>query len=68
LSGRPSQLTVSQIGKVSTSAMPTNSQAAQNLPSTAWTVVTGWVIRNSIVPVLRSSAQSRMPTAGTRNR
>ena len=48
--------------------MPTNSQAATNLPITACTVLIGWVIRNSMVPDLRSSAHSRMPTAGTRNR
>ena len=68
LSGSPSQLTVSHIGKVSRSAIPAKTQAARNLPSTAAKVVVGSVISSSIVPVRRSSAHSRMAIAGTRNR
>ncbi len=68
LSGLPSTLTVIHIGKVRISATPTNAQAAANLPTIASAGEIGNVIRSSMVPLLRSSAQSRMATAGTRNR
>ena len=55
-------------GKVSASATATNIQAARNLPSTAEVVDIGIVISSSMVPLLRSSAHSRMATAGIRNR
>ena len=48
--------------------MPTKHQAARNFPNTACAVETGSVIRSSMVPVLRSSAQSRIATAGIRNK
>ena len=57
-----------QSGKVSASAMPMNAQAARNLPSTACHSGTGRVSSSSIVPLLRSSAHSRIVIAGTRNR
>ena len=57
-----------QIGNVSTSAIAMNAHAARNLPSTACHIVTGSVSSSSIVPLLRSSAHSRIDTAGTRNR
>ena len=53
-----------QIGNVSTSAIATNAHAARNLPSTACHIVTGSVSSSSIVPLLRSSAHSRIDTAG----
>ncbi len=43
-------------------------QAAKNLPRIASKGETGSVIRSSMVPVLRSSAHSRMATAGTRSK
>ncbi len=52
-------------GKVSTSAMTQNSQAARNFPTTASVRVIGRVSSISIVPSRRSSAQSRMVIAGT---
>ena len=48
--------------------MPAKIQAARNLPSTAEKVVVGSVISSSMVPLRRSSAQSRIAIAGTRNR
>ena len=68
LSGAPSQLTVIQTGKVSTSASPRNAHDARNLPTMACQVVSGMVSSSSIVPSRRSSDHSRLPTAGTRNR
>ena len=68
LSGLPSQLTVSQIGNVSTMAMARKIHEARNLPRIACHGVTGNVSSSSIVPLRRSSDHSRMPTAGTRNR
>jgi len=65
-SGLPSQATVITSGAVSTRATTRNIHAAANLPSTAWVTVTGCVKRNSMVPALRSSAQRRIPTAGTK--
>ena len=56
------------IGKVRTSARPMKAQAAKNLPRMASHGDTGSVISSSMVPVLRSSAHSRMPMAGTRMR
>jgi hypothetical protein len=61
-------LTVSQIGKVRTSAMAMNAHAARNFPATACHIVTGRVNSSSMVPLLRSSAHSRIETAGTRKR
>ncbi len=61
-------LTVNHIGKVSDSATPMKAQAARNLPRMACQPVIGSVISSSIVPVFRSSAQSRMATAGTSSR
>ena len=61
-------MTVIHMGKVSDNAIPINPHAARNLPSTASAVETGNVIRISMDPVLRSSAHSRMATAGTRIR
>ena len=61
-------LTEIQIGKVSASASPANPQAARNLPITASTVEIGKVIKFSIVPVLRSSAHSRIAIAGISSR
>ena len=55
-------------GKVSTSAIAQNAQAARNLPSTAWPWVIGSVSSNSIVPRRRSSAHSRMVMAGISSR
>jgi len=52
------------MGKVRSSATPINSQAARNFPKMTSVRVTGRVKINSMVPVRRSSAQSRMPTAG----
>ena len=57
-----------QIGKVSASAIAAKHQAARNLPSTACQSVTGSVISSSMLPLLRSSAHSRIEIAGTRNR
>ena len=59
---------VIQTGKVSASAIPTNTQAAKNLPSTACHSVTGCVSSSSMVPLRRSSAHRRIDTAGIRNR
>ena len=55
---------VIQMGNVSASAMPTNTQAARNLPSTACHSVTGCVSSSSMLPLRRSSAHRRMDTAG----
>ena len=55
-------------GKVSTSAMAQNAQAARNLPITAWVCVIGSVSSISMVPSRRSSAHSRMVIAGTSSR
>ena len=52
------------IGKVSDKAIAVNAQAARNLPKTVAPKGTGSDIRNSIVPALRSSAQSRIEIAG----
>ncbi len=57
-------MTVIQIGVVSSKATPTNAHAAKNLPSTKSHVDIGKVISSSIVPLRRSSAQSRIDTAG----
>ena len=59
---------MSQIGKVSASAMPAKHHAARNLPHTACAIVTGNVISSSMLPLLRSSAHSRIEIAGIRNR
>ena len=67
-SGFPSQPTVIQSGTVSASAAHANAHAARNFPSTRSRTETGSVSRSSIVPVRRSSAQSRMLRAGTRKR
>ncbi|MNW19889.1 hypothetical protein D3C71_2200640 [compost metagenome] len=56
------------MGKVSSSAMPANTQAARNLPATASRRVIGRVISSSMEPDLRSSAHRRMAIAGMRNR
>ncbi len=56
------------IGKVKRSAIAVNAQAARNFAMTACPMVTGNVIKSSIVPVLRSSAHSRIETAGIRNK
>ena len=56
------------IGKVSARAIAVKHQAARNLPSTASVTEMGSVISSSMVPVLRSSDQSRMEIAGIRNR
>ena len=48
--------------------MPAKIHEARNLPAMTVGTVTGSVSRSSIVPVLRSSAQSRMETAGIRKR
>ena len=61
-------LTVIQTGKVSTSAKAKNSQEAKNFPTIACQGVIGIVSRSSMVPMRRSSDQSLIPTAGTRNR
>ena len=47
---------------------PRNSQLARNFPTIACHAVIGIVSKSSIVPTRRSSAQSRIPTAGTRNK
>ena len=44
--------------------IPANTQAARNLPTTACHSVMGKVMSNSMLPLLRSSAQSRMEIAG----
>ena len=61
-------LTVIHIGKVRTSATPMKAQAARNLPRIASQGEIGSVISSSMVPDLRSSAHSRMATAGTSSR
>jgi len=68
LSGLPSTFAVITTGKVSTSAMPRKTQEARNFPRIASQGVIGMVSRSSMVPARRSSAHSRMPTAGTRTR
>ena len=68
MSGLPSTLTVIHIGNVSSSATPMNPQAARNLPRIASHGEIGSVISSSMVPDLRSSAHSRMATAGTSSR
>ena len=55
-------------GKVSSSAMAQNAQAARNFPSTASVWVIGSVSSSSMVPSRRSSAQRRMVMAGTSSR
>ena len=57
-----------QIGNVSASAMAVKIHAAKNLPSTACHSVMGSVMSSSMLPLLRSSAQSRIESAGIRNR
>ena len=47
------------------SAIPQKTQAARNLPMTACVTVTGRVISSSMLPLLRSSAHSRIEIAGT---
>ncbi len=54
------------IGKVRRSATVVNAHAARNFPRTRSDTPKGSVIESSIVPVRRSSAQSRIDTAGTR--
>jgi len=61
-------LTVNHIGKVKKRAMPAKAQAAKNLPSTAAVTGTGKVSSSSMVPVLRSSAHSRIEMAGIKKR
>jgi len=61
-------LTVSHIGKVAARATAIKANAARNLPTTASVVVSGKVSISSMVPVLRSSAHSRIDTAGISNR
>src|SRR5688572_12767267 len=68
LSGSPNKLTVIHTGKVSARASAKNSHEARNLPTIACQVVTGNVNNSSIVPKRRSSAHSRIPAAGTKNR
>src|SRR6185295_18949989 len=68
LSGVPSRLTVITAGKVSTSATARNAQEARNLATIACHGAIGIVSSSSIVPERRSSAQTRMPTAGTSTR
>jgi len=60
--------TVSTVGKVSASATARKIQLARNLATIACQVATGIVSSSSIVPERRSSAQTRMPTAGTSTR
>ena len=55
-------------GKVRASAIPAKDQAARNLPSTASVMRIGNVKNSSIVPLLRSSAHSRIENAGIRKR
>ena len=45
-----------------------NPQAAKNLPKTACVIEIGSVRKSSMVPNLRSSAHSRIESAGTKNR
>ena len=59
---------VSQMGKVSASAMATNTQPARNFAMTACHSVMGCVSSSSMLPLLRSSAQKRIDTAGMRMR
>src|SRR5258706_9817285 len=68
LSGSPSQLTVTTMGKESASATIRNSHEARNLPTIACQPATGIVSNSSIVPSRRSSDHRRIPAAGTRNR
>src|SRR6476646_4115379 len=65
LSGSPRMFTVMIAGKVRRSATARKIQLARNLATIACQVATGMVSRSSIVPERRSSAQTRMPTAGT---
>src|SRR5580692_6643553 len=67
-SGCPRYETVTTIGNVSTSAISKNNQLARNFPRIACQGVTGMVNKSSIVPRRSSSDQSRIPTAGTRNK
>ena len=64
LSGSPNKFTVIHIGKVKARAIPVKHHAAKNFPATASHMVTGSVIRSSMVPDFRSSAHSRMANAG----
>src|SRR6185436_17504201 len=65
LSGSPSRLTVTQVGKVSASASARKIHEAWNFATIACQGATGSVSSSSIVPERRSSAHTRMPTAGT---
>ena len=68
LSGLPKKWTVQIIGKVSISEIPMNSHPAENFANTVLVNLTGKVRSNAAVPERLSSAQRRIPTAGTRNR
>src|SRR3954469_463912 len=68
LSGSPRMLTVITAGKVSKSATARKIQLARNLATIACHGATGSVSSSSIVPERRSSAHTRIPTAGTSTR
>ena len=53
-----------QIGNVSSKATPAKHHAARNFPATASQSVIGSVISSSMLPLLRSSAHSRIEIAG----
>ena len=55
-------------GKVRSNATARKIQLARNLATIACHVATGMVRSSSIVPERRSSAHTRMPTAGTSTR
>src|SRR6267378_6830779 len=59
---------VMTVGKVSARATARNAHEARNLAMIACQGVIGMVSSSSSVPERRSSAHSRMPTAGTRTR
>src|SRR3989475_5032372 len=59
---------VMTVGKVSARATARNAHEARNLATIACQGVIGMVSSSSSVPERRSSAHSRMPTAGTRTR
>src|SRR5215469_11550716 len=55
-------------GNVSVRQSPRNAHDAKNFPTIACQMVTGLVSNSSMVPTRRSSAQSRIPTHGTKKR
>src|SRR4029079_13727000 len=65
LSGSPRMFTVITAGNVRRSATARKIQLATNLATIACQGATGSVSSSSIVPERRSSAHTRMPTAGT---